>query len=504
MKIKANFKIILTLFISVFCLTQNSFSEEREVLKGCINKDSGRFSVSKRCTRDEVQFSERSFSTALNELKTSSEDANSKFSTLDSQIDQNTQKINENRSEIDKNTNGVSSVNENISTINDNIYNNAENVSNNANNIRNNALNISTVSTAIFENANTIVGNTTSLLVLSEQLKAIPSPNTVIHVANGDGDFSSIRKAVEAAKTTLPSNFHRILIKVAPGLYFETETIELDEYISIEGSGVGVTELSSAAGLAIKLAKNSSLKNLTISHTSESSLPSVLVDSILDNLLVENLKINTTVVNGEATALDITQSNASLKNIEINISGENSTSANGIIMTGEGSSIVKDLKINIQNLAASAIVVSDGYQLNLKNSMISLTTENSANLTGISISGEDSVFNSSDLDLMINGLENLNAILISETKNVEIKNLKLNVLGTTTSGIHVENNGELKIHNSLITTESDQATLGVFNSSKIYIGNSQLSGGDTREVSGEITCVGVYDEDYIFSSDTCP
>jgi len=101
----------------------------------------------------------------------------------------------------------------------------------------------------------------------------------LIVVAKQGGDFSSVTEAVDAIGVdpvyAAASPTNRYLIYIAPGIY-EDEHILMKEYVDIEGSGQGVTVLTSIGGsnglkpesATLVGASNAELRQLTVENVS--------------------------------------------------------------------------------------------------------------------------------------------------------------------------------------------------------------------------------------------
>ena len=98
------------------------------------------------------------------------------------------------------------------------------------------------------------------------------SPARVIWVADdGTGDFTSLSAAL--ASITDNSITNPYLIRIAPGTYTETETIQALDFVDIEGSGRYTTTLTCACeggtvaiNAVVNLSAQSELRNLAIVH----------------------------------------------------------------------------------------------------------------------------------------------------------------------------------------------------------------------------------------------
>ena len=101
----------------------------------------------------------------------------------------------------------------------------------------------------------------------------------VITVAKSKADFTSVSAAVDAIgvypKYPPPSSTNRYVIFVAPGIY-EDEHVVMKEYVDIEGSGRGVTTITSLGGAngiqpesaTLVGAANAELRHVTVENIS--------------------------------------------------------------------------------------------------------------------------------------------------------------------------------------------------------------------------------------------
>lgn len=99
------------------------------------------------------------------------------------------------------------------------------------------------------------------------------SYENVITVASGGGDFTSVAAAL--ASITDASATNRYLVRVMPGVYTETDLVEVKGYVHVQGSGPNVTVVTSARSAAtpgngsatVELLDNGRISNLTARNT---------------------------------------------------------------------------------------------------------------------------------------------------------------------------------------------------------------------------------------------
>jgi hypothetical protein len=92
----------------------------------------------------------------------------------------------------------------------------------------------------------------------------------VITVATGGGDYASVADAL--ASITDSSSTNRYLVRVMPGVYTETDLVEVKGYVHVQGSGPNATVITSSrtggtpgnGSATVDLLDNGRLSNLTV------------------------------------------------------------------------------------------------------------------------------------------------------------------------------------------------------------------------------------------------
>ena len=112
-----------------------------------------------------------------------------------------------------------------------------------------------------------------------------PDPAHVIWVATSGGDFTDINSALASISDNSAGN--RYVIKVAPGTYTMSNTIELKDYVDIEGSGEDTTVITCPCGTNIAP---------TISGSSATVRAVANINSEVRNVTINNTGLNQNAV----------------------------------------------------------------------------------------------------------------------------------------------------------------------------------------------------------------
>ena len=99
-----------------------------------------------------------------------------------------------------------------------------------------------------------------------------PAVASVIWVATSGGQYTSVRQALASITDNGPG--HRYLVMVGPGTYVESSTIDLKDYVDLQGSGQDVTTIIcncaatlTNATIAASGLVHSELRNLTVTNS---------------------------------------------------------------------------------------------------------------------------------------------------------------------------------------------------------------------------------------------
>lgn len=270
--------------------------------------------------------------------------------------------------------------------------------------------------------------------------------NNVIIVAPSGGDFTSPVDAMNAITDASASNPY--LVKIMPGVYnIGTNMVNMKSYVDIEGSGENTTKIigSSAPG-PIMGASNSEIRFLTVqAFNTEGGTNAAIINAQASPRIT-----NVTVITNAQFGILNSYSNAILTNVTIEGMG-----ASGVYNQYAGSPVMRNLTIN-----ASVGIYNNGSSPVMENIMIS--------------GGHTGIWNYGTLIM----------------RNVAID--------ATYAGVENFSGGTAKINNSMIKGSSFAINSGA--GATTYVGSTMLDG----QVTGNVTCAGVYDENYAFYPNTCP
>jgi hypothetical protein len=460
---------------------------------------------------------------------------------------------------------------------------------------------------------------------------SIPSSSSygnVIVVAKSGGDFTSIQAALDSIDDASASNPY--LVWVAPGVY--TETVTMEAWVDIEGSGEDVTKITYMGSSVwftgtVSGADNAELRFLTVENTGGDAYATAIYNDSASPRLT-HVTANASGGSSDNTGVDNHQSSSPvMTNVTASASGNNATNfgvksvASSPAMTNVAATASGNSSHNygVYNASSSSSTMAnvtatasgnDSYNNGVFNStssspaMTNVTTTASGGAINYGVSNNSSspamidvtatasggtvnygVHNSSSSPSMIN----VTATALEGTSNYGVENVSsssptmTNVTATAsgdaTVNIGVDNRGSSPIMTNVITTASGgsesnygvylqssspmmtnvtvSATGGTYNygvfavvssptiqnstisgdeygiynaatsgSYTVTINNSQVSGGTNTIRSdsafttlvgaslldggavnangGTVTCAGVYDENYTFSTSTCP
>jgi len=372
----------------------------------------------------------------------------------------------------------------------------------------------------------------------------------LIIVAKSGGDYSSIQAALDSISDASASNPY--LVKVMPGVYMEKVTMK--PYVDIEGSGEGVTKISSAGTAASNSgtvigASNSELRFLTVENNGGSSQAVAVYSSGADlslkgvrlvafdassgnygiragvgSLTVDKVSV---AISGTTTGFGLYMLNGTAiirdSYFELNNSGTqygiyNDTAVatiEGVTIQLNGGSTGYGLRnefssVEIRDVTVKGSAASFNYGLRNSGSTV-LISDLSATLAGGGSGFAYGVYNSSGVLTMTNAvLDVRNAAfdygVYNSSGNVALANVTAVALGgsfdygiynTASSGSYLVTIEQSRMQSSDETIRNDAEFT-------TRVGNTRLAGAAVNVNGGTVTCAGVYDENYVFSASTCP
>jgi hypothetical protein len=131
------------------------------------------------------------------------------------------------------------------------------------------------------------------------------SYENVIVVAKSGGDFTSVAAALNSISDASANN--RYLVRVAPGIYTESNAVQVPGYVHLQGDGPNVSVITSDRGAAvpnntaatIDMLENSRLSNLAVRNTGSGPLSfGVYMTATSRDTVIDNVDV---VVNGAGT-----------------------------------------------------------------------------------------------------------------------------------------------------------------------------------------------------------
>lgn len=128
------------------------------------------------------------------------------------------------------------------------------------------------------------------------------SYENVIVVAKSGGDYTSVAAALNSISS--PSSSNRYLVWVAPGVYNETDLLEVREYVHLQGAGPNATVVTSSRTHTVqnsdaataRLYDNGRISDMTVANEGNSSTYAIAIwsaeasrEASIDNVVVEVL-----------------------------------------------------------------------------------------------------------------------------------------------------------------------------------------------------------------------
>ena len=317
-------------------------------------------------------------------------------------------------------------------------------------------------------------------------------PPRVLWVANEGGTFSSIQAAIDYAKSQGASAFSTWLVKVAPGTF--TEKVTMADGVDVEGSGTGITVLTSDAVLGtLVTGAVAELRHMTIRNTSSNPHPNIVSAAVWN---VPNFgPIEPRLVDVELRA-------------ELGTYGVAVFVANGSGLT------IRDSRIYATGTSASDGVHSNGG-VTLRNVDLQLASSLGNLAQGVVQNAGSATISNSRIGATA-GADTVNAVVVNGGTML-IENSTVLAFGlTTTTG--VRNQATTTIRNTVIDVLAGSSKQTVSNAGTIRVESSSLSVADgnarvafarsggtatiayTRivgPVTGSPACLGTYDANLV-------
>jgi hypothetical protein len=361
----------------------------------------------------------------------------------------------------------------------------------------------------------------------------------VVVVAKSGGDYTSIQSAINNITDASASNSY--LVWVAPGIY--NETVTMKSYVHLQGTGQGVTIITSAASHAsfpteatLKLASYANLRDLTVSNsgTGGHNVALLALDGVTETLVADvtaraqgsgtnNYGVYLTGSGTSVTLQDVTS--VAENGIEVsglyNIGGAAVTvyggsftgrgaaytgaevyGACGIYNSGAGTTLVAEHTTAVGQGRREAHGLYNRYDAfaTLRGGSY---TGRDGGVHGEGITNNDATIEAAGITALGLGAPGAKGFLQNEGATTTVYGGLLagrDSSGGTNRGFQTWNDsgGSAMISNAVV--EGSNNSVIVATGSTVTVANSRLVGGS---VSGSVTCLGV-SHGILFYTNTCP
>jgi len=341
----------------------------------------------------------------------------------------------------------------------------------------------------------------------------------LIVVAKSGGDFSTI---TDALNSVTGSESDRYLIKVMPGVY--TETVTMESYVDIEGSGEGLTTIAHSGiaedgNVTVLGADHAELRFLTVENKS----------GFVNSLGIKNSQASPSLARIHVVVSNLSSTGQSTRNygiyneysspkmsdIEISVEGAGSAWSRGIYNIHSSSPLMFNIRLNVIN-SATTYGVHNKDQSSPDMTNISITISGGGYKNYVVYDEENSAPTMKDMGITVSGPSgSMNYGIYNTTKaSPSIKNVIVNVSGGSESyGLYADDttSGEstitiIRIFDSQIFATNSNIFLfsGTNIDTELYVANTLLGGdGNVSVIDATITCFGVYDENFTALNATC-
>jgi hypothetical protein len=360
------------------------------------------------------------------------------------------------------------------------------------------------------------------------------APQNVVVVAKNGGNYTTITDALNHITDASDTNCY--LIYVAPGEY--SEQVTMKPYVDIQGAGELTTKItwtgnSSSDGFSSTLlgADNAELRFLTVENTGSAAYAIAIYNSSASPRLTH---ITATVSGGFSQSIGVFNSASSSPTMTDvtaiatgtggwsfsvalqNVDSSSPTMTNSIATAagGEYNYGVNNLNSSSPTMTNSIASASGGsYNYGVANQTSSSPIMTNVTITVSGKTTNRGVLNQyssspvmTNVTVSASGESDNFGILNSHASAPTITNCSISASsGARNFGIYNDDSetATIRVNNSQISGSTSTIT----NSTNVtmLVGASQLSGGPVDiSMGGTLTCAGVYDEDYIFYTSTCP
>jgi len=330
-------------------------------------------------------------------------------------------------------------------------------------------------------------------------------------VAKSGGDYADPYAAMNDSANWCPRTATPCLLKIMPGVYdVGTNMIEMQPYIDIEGSGENTTliqgGISNSSTGVLNGANYAEVRFLTVKNTGGGGSV-VAIHNASASPKITNVTAIAVATGGYINYSYGIYNNASspvLTNLTVTASG--GASSYGILNQNASSPKMNNVSVSASGSGAGSGDSNTSYGV--------YNYASSPKMTNVSVTaGGAGGGNTYGVDNQSSSAPTMTNVIISASggqfcfgvynyaSSPVMTNVSVTAEGSVNStGVATSTSGTVKINHSVIKG----ATRTISNAAGVTtrVGNTQLDGGDVSN-AGTLTCAGVYNENYVFSVDTC-
>jgi hypothetical protein len=360
-----------------------------------------------------------------------------------------------------------------------------------------------------------------------------PRPAHVVWVAASGGDFTSLGEAL--ASITDNSFSNRYVIKIAPGVYPETQAVELKDYVDIEGSGQDVTTITCACGsnaldgtsptlrVVGKPHLRTEVRDLTVTNTGGGTTASV--GTFLGGVSQGRpslRNVTSTATGGTETNVGILIANSDPILTDVTAVASGATIENrGLFMSNSGLSSAPIIT-NVTALASGSAVINvglwnSGFDATLRNVTATATgapsghgvssSSSSMTMIGGSATATGTTASTSGIFISGNGFPSFNTVTATATGSSSARGIHIQGTATATvvnstvfgsgTGIGNSQNAKLTVRDSFVNGSSNSIRN---DGSTVQVANTAL----TSAVQGTMACINAYNAtSFVLLNATC-
>jgi len=337
------------------------------------------------------------------------------------------------------------------------------------------------------------------------------STTVVISPIPGNPQASANQIVAALAAITDNSSAKPYLIKIEPGVYdFADQSLVMKPFIDVEGSGRSVTFLIADgrdtlfSGTVIG-ADDATLREVTVEsrgNGTETHAVGVYLAGV--DTRIHDVAVRSTYATLGSDGIYMRGGAPHISRTEIEVRG--SLTPSGVAIESDSAAVLDDVEVDVRNgsLSNRAVLVQLLGPVRLRIKNCRLASHGGSQSWGIELR------NNAGTEVEIDGVviratqaTGTNAAIYGWSgERIEVSHSSLLASGGTDSyGVYMypSQSGRLKADHCFISGTT--ATVDFHGSTNGLVGGSKLFGG---AVQGNVTCGGVWDENYSFYPNTCP